>query len=143
MTTPAEFAESRFKQNFSCSQAVFSAFASQFGIPDETALKLASPFGGGIARQGHVCGAVTGALMVIGLKHGATTPTGKEETYKVVLEFLHRFQEKHGSVLCRELIDCDMSTPEGWQIAKDKNVFAEICLNLVRDAVEITQPLIK
>ena len=56
MATPAEIAVTSFSQNFNCSQAVFSAFAPQFGLERETALKLASPFGGGVARRGEVCG---------------------------------------------------------------------------------------
>ncbi len=52
MTTPSETAASAFSQSFNCSQSVFSAFASQFGLERQTALKLASPFGGGFARRG-------------------------------------------------------------------------------------------
>jgi C_GCAxxG_C_C family probable redox protein len=74
MTDPIQIANERFAQQYSCSQAVFSAFAPQFGISDEQAIKLASPFGGGMARQGQVCGAVSGALMAIGLARGSTDP---------------------------------------------------------------------
>ena len=143
MATPTEIAVTVFSQNFNCSQSVFSAFAPQFGLDRETALKLASPFGGGVARRGEICGAVTGALLALGLARGAKAPAGKEEIYRLSQEFMRLFEEKHKSVLCRELIDCDLSTPAGYQAATDKRVFTSICPLLVRDAVEIAQKLLE
>ena len=90
-------------QSFNCSQSVLSAFAAQYGLDKETALKLASPFGGGVARRGEICGAVTGALLVLGLARGADKPAGKDEIYRLSQEFMRLFEEKHGTLLCREL----------------------------------------
>jgi C_GCAxxG_C_C family probable redox protein len=142
MATPAEIAGSVFSQNFNCSQSVFSAFATQFGLDTEIALKLASPFGGGVARRGEVCGAVTGALLALGLARGAKVPAGKEEIYRLSQEFMRLFEQKHNAVLCRYLIDCDLSTPAGYQAATEKRVFKTICPVLVQDAVEIVQKLL-
>ena len=142
MTTPAEIAVARFDDHFNCSQSVFAAFAPQYGVQEDLALKIASPFGGGMARQGHVCGAVSGALMALGLARGATTPAGKEKAYQLGEEFIQRFEVKHGTLLCRKLIDCDISTPAGWQIAQERGVFKTVCPVLVREAVEITQDLL-
>jgi C_GCAxxG_C_C family probable redox protein len=143
MATPGEIAGTVFSQNFNCSQSVFSAFAPQLGMDGETALKLASPFGGGVARRGEICGAVSGALMALGLARGAATPAGKEGIYRLSQEFMRLFEEKHHSVLCRDLIDCDLSTPAGHQAAKDKHIFTTICPALVQDAVEIVQKLLE
>jgi C_GCAxxG_C_C family probable redox protein len=143
MATPAEIAGSVFSQNFNCSQSVFSAFATQFGLDTEIALKLASPFGGGVARRGEVCGAVTGALLALGLARGAKVPAGKEEIYRLSQEFMHLFEEKHNTVLCRDLIACDISTPAGYQSAAEKRVFTTICPVLVQDTVEIVQKLLE
>jgi C_GCAxxG_C_C family probable redox protein len=143
MTTPSEIATDRFKENFNCAQSVFAAFAPQFGLPEEQALKLASPFGGGVARQGQVCGAVVGALLVLGLWRGASTPAGKAEIYRLGQEFIRRFEAKHASILCRQLIDCDLSTPEGYQLAKEKGVFTTVCPQLVSDAAEILQAFLE
>ena len=143
MTTPAETAGIVFSQSFNCSQAVFTAFAPQLGLDKDTALKLASPFGGGVARRGEVCGAVTGALMALGLARGADKPAGKEEIYRLSQEFMRRFEEKHHTIKCRELIDCDLSTPAGYQAATEKRVFTSICPGLVGDAVEIVQALLE
>ena len=143
MLTPAEAAVDRFGKSFNCSQSVFSAFAQQFGLDETTALKLASPFGGGAARRGELCGAVTGALLALGLARGADQPAGKEEIYRLSQEFMRLFEEKHSSLLCRDLIDCDISTPAGYQSAAEKRVFTTICPVLVQDAAEIVQTLLE
>ena len=145
MTDPIQTAGYRFAQGFNCSQAVFTAYAFQLGIDEETALKLASPFGGGVAhhrscrehagvrRQGEICGAVSGTLMALGLARGNTTPEKKDETYRIAEEFIERFQELHESILCRELIGLDISTPDGLQNGKESGVFKSICPGLVKD----------
>jgi len=137
MTDPIQTAQDRFFQGFNCSQAVFSAYAPSFGVDLETALKLASPFGGGLARQGEACGAVTGALLALGLSRGSATAEAKEEAYRFAADFLRRFQERHNTILCRELIGYDLSSPEGLQRAREGGVFKTICPRLVKDATEI------
>lgn len=141
MTDPIKTAQDRFAQGFNCSQAVFSAHASQLGIDDEAALKLASPFGGGVAHQGNVCGAVTGALMALGLARGNAAADKKDETYRIAEDFLKRFRERHGTLLCRELIGHDISSPDGLQNARDTGVFKSICPGLVKDAAELVDQL--
>jgi C_GCAxxG_C_C family probable redox protein len=142
MTSLSESAASIFSQNYNCSQSVFSVFASHYELDEKVALKLASPFGGGVARRGELCGAVTGSLMTLGLAHGADKPAGKEDIYQLSQEFMHRFKEKHGSILCHDLIDCDLSTPAGHQAAVEKGAFRNICPLLVKDAVEILQAML-
>ena len=137
MTDPIKTAKERFDQKFNCSQAVFSAFAPKLGIQDEIALKLASPFGGGTAHQGHVCDAVTGALMVLGIQKGNATPETKDETYRLAEEYIKRFQGLHGSILCRELTGHDISKPGELEKAKEKGVFEKTCPGLVKDAAEL------
>ena len=142
MTNPPEIAIARFRQNFNCAQSVFVAFAPQLGMDESQALKLASPFGGGVARRGQICGAVTGALMALGLAQGAETPAGKEGAYRLGEKFLQRFESRHATILCRELLDCDISTPEGLQQAREKGAFTALCPLFVRDAAEIVQALL-
>jgi C_GCAxxG_C_C family probable redox protein len=143
MSTPAETAVTIFSQSFNCSQSVFSAFSAQYGLDKETALKLASPFGGGVARRGEICGAVSGALLVLGLARGASTPAGKDEIYRLSQEFMRLFEQKHNTLFCRDLIEGEISTPEGWQKAKEAGKFTTICPVLVRDAAEILQTLLE
>jgi C_GCAxxG_C_C family probable redox protein len=126
---------------FSCSQAVFSAFAPQLGLDRELALKIASAFGGGMARRGETCGAVTGALMVIGLKYGRTDvedEQAKEQTYALAQRFVQMFTQRHGSIVCQELLDCDISIPQERELAHEQQLFSTLCSRFVQDAAEIT-----
>ena len=144
MTNPVQTAQDRFAKGFSCSQSVFSAFSSKFGVTDETALKLASPFGGGIAHQGNVCGAVTGALMALGLARGSASfeKDKKEENYRIAEDFIKRFREIHGTVLCRELTGYDISNPDEFQKARESRVFYDTCPGLVKDAAVLLSELL-
>ncbi len=80
-----------------------------------------------MAREGEVCGAITGALMVLGLEYGSERPEGKEETYRITREFLQQFEQRHGTVLCKRLLGHDISTPRGLQVAREQNLFATVC----------------
>ena len=133
-----------FKEGFNCSQAVFSVIAPRFGLDREIAARTASAFGGGMARRGEVCGAVTGAIMAIGLARGGGRPDRKNEkdaAYAAAREFMRRFEERNGSVLCRELLGCRLDTPEGYERARSEGLFDTLCPRLVRDAVEIFEEL--
>jgi C_GCAxxG_C_C family probable redox protein len=134
-----------FESGFSCSQAVFAAFSEAFGLDREKALQIAQPFGGGIARTGSTCGAVTGALLVIGLKHGRKRleeDEAKEKTYALVHEFIRRFRAAQGSIICRELIGLDLSTPEGHSEAQRRGVFSELCSKYVAQAVTLLEEIL-
>ncbi|MCX5803443.1 MAG: C-GCAxxG-C-C family protein [Proteobacteria bacterium] len=140
-----ERAVSCFKETFSCSQAILSTYGPELGLEKETALKVAGAFGGGMARMGEVCGAVTGAFIVIGLKHGkikAEDEEAKEKTYLIVREFVERFKSRNGSIKCRELLGYDISTLGGIKLIKEKNLFYTICVKYVRDAAEIIEELL-
>ncbi|UCB42278.1 MAG: C_GCAxxG_C_C family protein [Dehalococcoidales bacterium] len=134
-----------FKEGFICSQAVLSAYSEQFGLDRDTALKIADGFGGGMGRMGETCGAVTGALMVIGLKHGRTVVENTqthEMTYDLVNEFVRGFKSRNKYITCQELLKCDLSTPEGLQSARQQNLFNTACPGYVRDAAEIIEDIL-
>jgi C_GCAxxG_C_C family probable redox protein len=140
-----EFAVALFQKGLSCSQAVLAAYGDQFGLESELALRVAAGFGGGMGRMAGTCGAVTGAYMLIGLKHGGTSGEdrrAKEKTFEAVREFANRFRCRNGTLVCRELLGCDISTPDGFQTAKEKKLSATVCPKLVRDAAEIVEELI-
>ena len=134
-----------FEEGFSCSQAVFSAYAEQLGLDRETALKISGGFGGGMGRLALTCGAVTGAFMAIGLKYGAVEAgdqEAKDNTYALVREFADRFRSCHGSITCQELLGCDISKPEGLEMAREQGLFKTTCPRLVRDAAEILEEIL-
>jgi C_GCAxxG_C_C family probable redox protein len=135
----------QFDKGFACSQAVFSAYAEELGLDQETALKIAGTFGGGMGRKAETCGAVTGALMALGLKYGATDAAdkeAKEKAYALAREFVDRFEARHGSSVCRELLGWDISTPAGHEAAKYRRLFSTLCPKYVADAAEIVEVLL-
>lgn len=130
-----------FSSNFNCSQSVFAAFAPDFGIDEELALKLATSFGGG-ARNGEICGAVSGALMVLGLKYGHFQSDNNEQksrAYDIAVEFTKRFKEANNSIVCRDLLGYDLTIPEDMACIKEKNLFKDICPKMIMSAVEVLE----
>lgn len=128
-----------------CSQAVLSSFGEEFGLENNLALKLAQGFGGGMGRAGKTCGAVTGAYMVLGLAQTQSSQNPRkniEKTYTLVQQFNQEFESLYGSVLCRQLIGYDLSTPEGLAEAREKTVFSSKCPEFVRDSVKILESLL-
>ncbi len=139
MTNPIDDAVKMFEEGFICSQAVFAAFSEKYGLDKKIALKIANGFGGGIARNQEVCGAVSGAIMLIGLKYGKTESgdsVSHEKTYELVNQFINKFTEKNGSINCFDLLKCKL--PE----AREKGLFSSLCRNYVRDAAEIAGGLL-
>jgi C_GCAxxG_C_C family probable redox protein len=143
--TKKEDALALFKEGFSCSQAVLAAFAADEGLERELALRISQPFGGGIARLADWCGAVTGALMVIGLRHGrvrAADVAARDKTYDLVKRFIKEFTARRGALRCRDLLGCDIGTPEGAKEAADRGLHDNLCPGLIADAVEILEGLL-
>jgi len=133
-----ERAEEYFRQGFSCSQSVLAACADHFGLDEETVLRVAGAFGGGLARSGQTCGALSGALMVIGLKHGkvkAEDETAKDETYRVSQQLMAAFAAEQGSTTCRVLLGYDLSDAEQRRAAHEAGATRAVCPALVRAAV--------
>jgi C_GCAxxG_C_C family probable redox protein len=141
----ADRAVSSLKEGFNCAQSVLSTYSKLFGLDRELALKIAQAFGGGMARMGHVCGAVTGAFMVIGLKHGklrAEDDEAKEKTYEIVREFVKRFKSLHGSIMCKDLLGYDLNIPEELKEVEEKQIWDDRCPELVKSGVEILEKLL-
>ena len=108
----SEKAVSNFKSGYNCAQSVFLAFAKDFNIDQETALKLSSSFGGGMGRLREVCGAVSSMFAIAGLKYGYTSPNNDEakaEHYELIQTLAEKFKSKYGTIICRELLEL----PEG------------------------------
>ncbi|HOI57792.1 MAG: C-GCAxxG-C-C family protein [Methanoculleus sp.] len=144
-TERSERAVARFMQGCNCAQAVSSVFARDAGVPEEVILRAATGFGGGVGHTGGACGAVSGAVLVIGLLFGSTGPEGKEakeRTYAVTQEFIARFVRKHGTVSCTGLLDCNLSTDEGLGRAREQGLTRTLCPGYVRDVVEILERML-
>lgn len=134
-----------FRKGFNCAQAVLSAYGTSPELGRKAALKIATPFGAGMARMGKTCGAVTGAFMAIGMKHGRFARgdvAARDRTYELMHEFVDRFTAKHGTIVCKELIGYDVAVPEQLKKAEDEGVFCDICPGFVQDAAELLEELL-
>jgi len=143
--TKGEDAAELFRNGWSCSQAVVCAFAKDFGIDEMSALKLSCGLGGGMGHTGNTCGAVSGALMVIGMKYGRTTLedlASKEKTYELAQQFMKEFRRRNHSITCTDLLTYDLSDPEKLKAAREAGVFKTVCPRLVRDAGDILETLL-
>jgi C_GCAxxG_C_C family probable redox protein len=140
-------------KGFNCSQSVFHVFAEENGVDEKAALRVACAFGGGMARTAGICGAVTGAMMAIGLKHGMDISENQDarmKTYELSRKFFEEFKTLHGTLICKDLIGFDIGNPEQIGIAANSPEFKEkmnkchdeICSKLIADAVKITEKLI-
>lgn len=142
--TNSEKAKAIYNEGFSCAPAVIAAYAEQFGLEKDMALKIAIGFGGGM-HLGQTCGAVTGAIMVIGLKYGKTRPDdnqAKKKTYELSKRFADKFKARFGSIECKALLGCDITTPEGAKEAQDKKLFSTICADYVAAAADILDEIL-
>lgn len=134
-----------FSNGFNCSQAVFSTYCDQLGLDRETALKIACPFGAGMGRMAETCGAVTGAYMLIGLQQGkyrSDDNAAKEKSYDLVTEFSEKFKAIHGSICCKDLLNSDLSTPEGLKYIKDNGLWDSLCPVFIKDSALIIEELL-
>ena len=117
---------------------MLAGFGELYGLDRSTALKLASAFGSGMG-MGRECGAVTGALMILGFKvqEASSEKETRYRVYDLVKEFVRLFEEKRGTILCKDLLGVDTGTPEGRDKAIKDNLFRTLCPGFVRDAAQI------
>lgn len=144
--TKGELAYNLFLEGYNCSQAVVCAFCDEVGLDRETALKLASSFGGGMGRMREVCGAVSGMFMVAGLVCGYSDPKDKEAKrrhYELIQKMAKMFSECNGSIICRELLSGVKLTPGAEPTPRNDGFYKKRpCQELVRCAAEIADEVL-
>jgi len=136
-------AVSAFQSGFNCSQAIVRTYGPDYGLSPLDSLRVSCGFGGGM-RRGDTCGAVTGALMVLGLRCGprdTSDTAAKTEVYSRVVTFCSSFESRCGSRYCRDLLGCDISTPQGMEHARANNLFKTVCPKMVQAAAEILEEM--
>ncbi len=137
-------AVSCFREGFNCSQALLATYGEKLGVNREIALKVAGVFGAGMG-MGDICGAVTGAFMIIGAGYGKTKAEDYDSADRacgIAHDFVQEFKFRNKSIVCRELLDCDISTPEGMKLANEKDLLNTLCPKFVQDAAEIIEQLL-
>ncbi len=140
-----EAASEYMKKGYNCAQSIMKAYAGEVGIKAEDVIRMASALGGGVGRNGHICGAVSAAALIIGLKFGTTNPVdfpAKEKAYNKTNELLEKFSTENKSVLCKELIGYDMKNPQDLKKAREEGVFLKICPLFVLSAGRILESII-
>jgi C_GCAxxG_C_C family probable redox protein len=145
MTKAQKAYETMVAHKMNCAQAVLTTFCEELGLEQGLALKVAQAFGGGMGQSGGTCGAVTGAYMALGLamKRSGDYMKDREKMQVALDEFRKRFKKLHGSLSCTELTGYDLSIPGEGEKAHEKNVFAEVCTVLVRDAAGIIEEILR
>jgi len=133
-----------FSKGMNCSQAMLTAFGEEFGVDLGTAKRLGRPFGAGMGRLAKSCGALTGAVMVLGLAlDNDDEDQARGKAYKHVMELFKRFQQRHGTTDCLELLGVDIGTEEGMKKIKEEKLIDKLCSGFVRDTAEILQNILE
>jgi C_GCAxxG_C_C family probable redox protein len=144
--TKTEQAAEYMKNGYNCAQSIVKAFAADAGFTNEDELiQIAAPFGGGIGRNGFVCGALTGAAMIIGKIFGNKIPSdleGREKAYNITNQLLDEFKNEHGSILCKELISIDMRNVDELAKARETGVFQNQCPAFVMTAGKLLDKIL-
>ncbi len=146
MSEKTDKAKELFKSGYNCSQAVLGVFCEELGLDFETAMKIASSFGGGMGRMREVCGTVSGIFMAAGLAFASASdsPVEKGEHYKRIQELAKRFKDKNGSIICRELLQGIESSSDPKPSPRTENYYKKRpCVELVGDSVEIFEQYLK
>lgn len=146
MVSRVEEAVRTFEAGYTCAQSVFVTYADLFGIDRETALKLTSAMGGGIGRMREVCGAVSGMALLAGLKEGNTDPAneeGKEKIYLLTRQLAEKFKQRHGTIICRELLGIDGMEKSARPSERTESYYnSRPCSGLVKTAAEIIEEML-
>ncbi len=131
-----------FKSGFNCSQSVLAVFCEEYGFPAETALRIACPFGGGIGGSGKTCGALTGAMMVIGLKYGSSSASDAEArhlTREKTRMLIDNFSKSHGSCECNDLVGFDRSKMTSSELKARLPYFHMVCPEFLATVVSFLE----
>lgn len=134
-----------FREEYSCAQALLAVYGPEYGLDRETALKLAAPLGGGISRTDGMCGAASGAVLVLGLASGWTDTgdeAGQDRIRELTQEFLRRYRERKGATLCTDLLGENFSLPGVADRVAESGLTQQVCPDIVRTAAEILEDLL-
>jgi C_GCAxxG_C_C family probable redox protein len=139
-----EYVQNKFREGIDCSMMVLAEFADELNITKEEAYRTASCFGAGMFL-GSICGAVTGAFIAIGMKHGNHKLNDMEQKNTVISkrdEFVRRFIDMHGSVDCPSLLGIDLREQDQRQYARDNGLFDTECPKFCRTAVALLKDIL-
>lgn len=133
-----------FEKGMNCAQSVLSVYGPLCGLEPDLCVRIASAFGGGIGHTQGVCGAVTGAVMAIGLKHGEGTAERdrRDRINELARNFIDEFRKRNGDVMCRRLLDFDITTECGLLEARRLGKFGA-CAGYISSAAELLDTMLQ
>ena len=143
--TRKENALDRFHDGYNCAQSVLISFSNDLNLNQESALKIASGFGGGMGKLQNTCGAVSAAFMIIGYLHGKYNETDNEAnevTNNYIQDFAQKFTQVHGTLMCKSLIGFDLNNPKEAKQAVEADVFYKQCSEYLSTAVDILEDIL-
>jgi C_GCAxxG_C_C family probable redox protein len=136
-----------FASGFNCSESVLLALSRELNEPTEHIIPcIATGFGGGIARTGSTCGALSGAIMTIGLIVGRNKSNElekKEIVYEMAFKMITDFEREFGTSLCKNLIKCDLRTPKGHEKVRSQKIKETVCTKFVEWSANYVTRLIE
>lgn len=113
-----------FMSGYGCCQSVVAAFADLYGFTPKQAVQVGAGFGGGVGRMRMMCGAVSGLVILTGMRDGQTEGSdreGKAHCYKIVQQLLENFKQENGSIICAELLGIKGPIPSGHFVPAERN----------------------
>jgi C_GCAxxG_C_C family probable redox protein len=131
--------------NDNCAQSIIKTFAKDVNVSEEDLIHSAFPFGGGFGQQGYICGALSGAAMILGAKYGKLLQGNEhysDQMYAITKELFEQFRKSQGTILCKELLHFDLSKPDELLEAWQTGVFKTKCPEFVYHAAEILELLL-
>lgn len=140
MSKRSDRAVELFKEGKNCSQAVFTAFATELGLTEEMALNISIGLGGGVGRMREVCGAISGSAMVVGLKY---PEYDKTQVYEKVRAIADEFKKTNPSIVCKELLG--LTKPENSSVpeARTNEYYKKRpCVQIIEDAALATEKIL-
>ena len=145
MKTKLDAAITKFREGYNCSQSVLYAHCTDLNLDTNTALRLACGFGAGMGRKEEVCGAISGGILVLSLRHGRGEKDDRsatEATYAKTRELMERFQQRHSTYICRQLLsNCDLTTAEGQRSFKENDYLNRVCIPCVESVMTILEEI--
>jgi C_GCAxxG_C_C family probable redox protein len=145
MKSKEDIAIEKFRSGLNCAQSVVVAFVNYFGYDAKHAMNLSIGFGGGIGRLQKTCGAISGAVMVLGMYNSnkiADMSLRKEQTYEMVQDFVKKFKKLNGNSDCRLLLNCDLNSEDGHSLYTKLNLREKVCEKCIIDAVRLLEELV-
>ncbi len=139
----ADKAEELFRKGYNCSQSVFASFADVLGMSVEEAARIASPFGAGFGKLREVCGAVSGMTLAAGYLKGYDDPAdfdGKKALYALIQKMCAEFEEREGTIICRELLGLKKGVDLGEPSVRTEEYYqSRPCIGACRTAAAIAE----